>query len=171
MAVVHFLKLFAVVMECIAVRMDTLVMLPIVLAADTLLLVACPSGRYQQVLFALMANLSVQMATHVINFLQDNGVVVPFRMLSAVVIENIAVQMGTPAMFHLEHVVKEANAYLSYKSYHMLVADVVYFLGGSGIVVPDQVSSVAMDSIAVLMDTPAMFHRTLVAQVNLRFRR
>ena len=57
-----------------------------------------------------MGNLSVQMETHVVNFPQDNGVVVPFHKRSAAVMEYIAVLMGTPAM--LDFVVEEAKSYL-----------------------------------------------------------
>ena len=49
--------------------------------------------------FVPMASLSVLMETHVVNFLLDNGVVVHFLKLSAVVMEYIVAPMGTPAMF------------------------------------------------------------------------
>ena len=59
-----------------------------------------------------MGNLSVQMETHAVNFLLDNGVVVHFQMLFAVAMEFTAVLMDTRAMFLLEPVVKEAKVYL-----------------------------------------------------------
>ena len=61
------------------------------------------------VLFVQMGNLSVQMETHAVNCLLDNGVVVHFQMLFAVAMENIAVLMDTRAMFQLEHAVKGAK--------------------------------------------------------------
>ena len=64
------------------------------------------------VLFVQMGNLSVQMETHAVNCLQDNGVVVHFHKQSAAVIEFTAVLMDTLAMFLLEPVVKEAKVYL-----------------------------------------------------------
>ena len=65
-----------------------------------------------------MEHRSVQMETLVVNFLQDNGVVVPFQVLSVVVMESIAVLMDTHAMFLLVPVVKEADVYLSRLSCH-----------------------------------------------------
>ena len=60
-------------------------------------------------LFAQVANLHVQMETHVANCLQENGDVVPFLKLFAAVMEYIAVQMDTHAMLKMELVlVKDA---------------------------------------------------------------
>ena len=59
-----------------------------------------------------MDHLSVQMETHVVNFPQDNGVVVHFQMLFVVVMEFIAVRVDTHVMFLLEPVVEEADVYL-----------------------------------------------------------
>ena len=56
-----------------------------------------------------MEHLSVQMETHAVSFLQENGVVVHFQKQSAVVMEFTAVQMDTLAMFLPEPVVKEAE--------------------------------------------------------------
>ena len=63
-------------------------------------------------LFAPMGNHNVQMETHVVNFPQDNGVVVLFQKQSAAVTEFIAVQMGTLVMFLKEPVLKKAKLYL-----------------------------------------------------------
>ena len=63
-------------------------------------------------LFALMGNQNVQMETHVVNFLQDNMVVVLFQKQSAAVITFTAVQMDTLAMFLKEPVIKKAEVYL-----------------------------------------------------------
>ena len=52
------------------------------------------------------------MATHVVNFPQNNGVVVHFQKQSAAVMEFTAVLMDTLAMFLLDPVVKEAEVYL-----------------------------------------------------------
>ena len=60
-------------------------------------------------LFAPMGNPSVQMETRVVNFPQDNGVVVHFQTLSVVAMENIAVPMDTRAMSQLEPAVKEVQ--------------------------------------------------------------
>ena len=68
-------------------------------------------------LFAWMASLSVQMATHVVNSLQNNGVVVPCHKLFVVVMESIAVLMGTPVMFRRELVVGRAKVQLCYRRY------------------------------------------------------
>ena len=62
-------------------------------------------------LFALMGNQNVQMETHVVNFLQDNMVVVLFQKQSAAVITFTAVQMDTLAMFLKEPVLKKAKLY------------------------------------------------------------
>ena len=59
-----------------------------------------------------MGNPSVQMETLVVNFLQDNGVVVLFHKQSAAVMEFTAVLMDTHAMFLLEPVVTKAKVYL-----------------------------------------------------------
>ena len=48
------------------------------------------------------------METHAVSFLQDNGVVVHFQMLSVVAMENIAVLVDTLAMCRLEPAVKRA---------------------------------------------------------------
>ena len=64
------------------------------------------------VLFVQMDHLSVQMETHVVNFPQDNGVVVHFRKQSVAVMEFTAVLMATHAMFLLGPVVKKAKVYL-----------------------------------------------------------
>ena len=56
-----------------------------------------------------MDHLSVQIETHVVNFPQDNGVVVHFQTLSVVAMENIAVPMDTLAMSQLEPAVKEVQ--------------------------------------------------------------
>ena len=50
------------------------------------------------------------MKTRVVNFPQDNGAVVHFRMLSVVAMENIAVLVDTPAV--VECVVEEAKSCL-----------------------------------------------------------
>ena len=63
-------------------------------------------------LFVPMGNRNVQMETHVVNFPQDNGVVVLFQMRSAAVTEFIAVQMDTLVMFLREPVLKKAKVYL-----------------------------------------------------------
>ena len=63
-------------------------------------------------LFALMGNQNVQMETHVVNFPQDNMVVVLFQKQSAVVITFTAVQVDTLAMFLKEPVIKKAEVYL-----------------------------------------------------------
>ena len=59
-----------------------------------------------------MGSRNVQMETHVVNFPQDNGVVVHFQKQSAVVMEFTAVLMDTLAMFLLEPVVKKAKVHL-----------------------------------------------------------
>ena len=59
-------------------------------------------------LFALMVNLSVRMATHAVNLLQGSMAAVLFLKLSAAVMESIAVQMVTPVILQLELVTKEA---------------------------------------------------------------
>ena len=59
-----------------------------------------------------MGNQNVQMETHVVNFLQDNGVVVLFHKQFAAVMEFTAVLMDTLAMFLLEPVVKKAKVHL-----------------------------------------------------------
>ena len=59
-------------------------------------------------LFALMVNLSVPMAAHVVNCLQVSGVAVLFLKQSAAAMESIAVQMVTPVILQLELVTKEA---------------------------------------------------------------
>ena len=56
-----------------------------------------------------MAHLSVQMETHVVSYLQVNGVVVLSHKLFAAAMEYIAVQMDTPAMCQLELAVKRAK--------------------------------------------------------------
>jgi len=56
-----------------------------------------------------MASLSAQMGIHAVNFHQDSGVVVLYQTQFAVVMESIAAQMDTPAMFQLERVVKESR--------------------------------------------------------------
>ena len=63
-------------------------------------------------LFVPMGNRNVQMETHVVNFPQDNGVVVLFQMRSAAVTEFIAVQMDTLVMFPRELVLKKRKVYL-----------------------------------------------------------
>ena len=68
-------------------------------------------------LFALMANLSAQTATHVVNCLQVNGAVVLFHKLSVVVMEYIVVLMDTPAMFRRVLVIKEAKVSPCYRRY------------------------------------------------------
>jgi len=50
------------------------------------------------VLFVQVGNRNVPMETHVVNFPQDNGVVVHFHEQSAAVMEYIAVLMDTPAL-------------------------------------------------------------------------
>ena len=57
-------------------------------------------------LFALMGSQNVQMEILVVNFPQDNGVVVLFQMRSAAVMEFTVVQMGTLVMFQREPVLK-----------------------------------------------------------------
>ena len=47
-----------------------------------------------------MLNLSAQMTTHVVNYLQAGGVVVLYQKLYAVAMVSIAVQTGTPVMLH-----------------------------------------------------------------------
>ena len=56
------------------------------------------------------------MKTHVVNFPQDNGVVVHFQKQSAAVMEFTAVLMDTLAMFLLDPVVEKAKVYLCYQS-------------------------------------------------------
>ena len=63
-------------------------------------------------LFALMGNHNVQMETHVVNFPQDNGVVVLFQKQFAAVMEFTAVQMDTLVMFLREPVLKMVGLYL-----------------------------------------------------------
>ena len=58
-------------------------------------------------LFALMVNLSVQMATHAVNLRQGSMAAVLFHVRFAVVMENTAVQKDTPAILQLELVTKE----------------------------------------------------------------
>ena len=58
-------------------------------------------------LFALMVSRNVQMETHVVNFPQDNGVVVLFQMQCAAVMEFTAVHMDTLVMFLREPVIKK----------------------------------------------------------------
>ena len=58
-----------------------------------------------------MGNRNVQMETHVVNFPQDNMVVVLFQKQSAAVITFTAVQMDTLAMFLKEPVIKKAELY------------------------------------------------------------
>ena len=65
----------------------------------------------KKTLFAPMGNRNVQMETHVVNFPQDNMVVVLFQKQSAAVITFTAVQMDTLAMFLKEHVIKKAELY------------------------------------------------------------
>ena len=60
-------------------------------------------------LFALMVNLSVQMATHAVHCLQVSMVVVLFLTLFAAVMEFIAVHMDTPVILQLELVTKESK--------------------------------------------------------------
>ena len=59
-----------------------------------------------------MGNLSVQMETHVVNSLLENGAAVHFHKQSAAVMEFTAVLMVTLAMFLLEPVVREGEIYL-----------------------------------------------------------
>ena len=56
-----------------------------------------------------MVNQSVQMAAHVANYLQANGVVALFQKLFVVAMECIAVQTGTPVMLQKERVLKETR--------------------------------------------------------------
>ena len=63
-------------------------------------------------LFALMGNRNVQMETRVVNFPQDNMVVVLFHKQSAAAMEFTAVQMDTLAMFLKEPVPKKVRVYL-----------------------------------------------------------
>jgi len=128
-------------------------------------------------LFVQMGNLSVQMETHVVNSLLENGAAVHFHKQSVAVMEFTAVLMATLAMFQLEAVVKEADVYLWYQSCqrrrerltwtvlfvqinHLSVqmeTHVVNFPQDSGVVVHFQtLSVVVMENIAVLMDTRAM---------------
>jgi len=60
-------------------------------------------------LFVLMASLSAQMVTHVVNLLLVSMAAVHFQMLFVVVMESIAAQMDTRVMFQLERVVKESR--------------------------------------------------------------
>ena len=62
--------------------------------------------------FALMGNRNVQMETHVVNFPQDNGVVVLFQKQFAAVMEFTAVQMDTLVMFLREPVLRKRKVYL-----------------------------------------------------------
>ena len=62
------------------------------------------------VLFVQVGNRNVQMETHVVNSLLENGAVVHFHKQSAAVMEYIAALMDTPAM--LDFVVEEAKSYL-----------------------------------------------------------
>ena len=65
----------------------------------------------KKTLFAPMGNRNVQMETHVVNFPQDNMVVVLFQKQSAAVITFTAVQVDTLAMFLKEPVIKKAELY------------------------------------------------------------
>ena len=65
----------------------------------------------KKTLFAPMGNRNVQMETHVVNFPQDNMVVVHFQKQCAAVITFTAVQMDTLAMFLKEPVIKKAELY------------------------------------------------------------
>ena len=56
-----------------------------------------------------MMNLSAQMTTHVVNYLQASGVVVLYQKLYAVAMVSIAVQTGTPVMLHWELAPKETK--------------------------------------------------------------
>ena len=56
-----------------------------------------------------MVKQSAQMATHVVNCLQANGVVVLCQKLFVVVMESIAVQTGIPVMLQKERVLKETR--------------------------------------------------------------
>ena len=60
-------------------------------------------------LFVLMVNQSVQMATHVANCLQASGVVVLYQKLFAVAMESIVVQTDIPVMLQKERVLKETR--------------------------------------------------------------
>ena len=57
-------------------------------------------------LFVLMANLSAQTATHVVNLLLASMAAAHFQMPSAVVMESIAVHMDTHVMLQMELVVE-----------------------------------------------------------------
>ena len=59
-----------------------------------------------------MVNPNVQIKTHVVNFPQDNGVVVLFQKQSAAGMEFTAVQMDTLVMFLREPVLKKGKVYL-----------------------------------------------------------
>ena len=119
--VVPYQTRFAVVMECIAVQMDTPVMFQREPAVKEVNLYQCYRRCQHQresakvMLFVLMASLSAQMGILAVNFLQGSGVVVHFQAQFAVVMESIAAQTDTRVMFQLELVVKEVNSYQCYK--------------------------------------------------------
>ena len=59
-----------------------------------------------------MGDRNVQMETRVVNFPQDNGVVVLFHKQSAAAMEFTVVRMDTLAMFLREPVAEKARVYL-----------------------------------------------------------
>ena len=69
-------------------------------------------------LFALMANLSVLMITHVANFPLVHMAVVHFCMLFVAVMKSIAVLRGTPAMFQLGLAIKGAKVQVCCRRWH-----------------------------------------------------
>ena len=64
-----------------------------------------------------MGNQNVPMETHAVSFLQDNGVVVHFQMLSVVAMEFTVVLMDTLVV--VESVVEEAQSCLCSRSYQL----------------------------------------------------
>ena len=125
-------------------------------------------------LFALMGNLSVRMATHAVNLLQGSMAAVLFLKLSAAVMESIAVQMVTPVILQLELVTKEARLCLScrrwrlqrelskptmlfvlmvYLSVQMATHAVNLLQGSMAAVLFLKLSAAVMEFIAVHMDT------------------
>ena len=116
------------------------------------------------------------MEAHAVSFLQDNGVVVHFQMLSVVVMEFTAVLMDTLVV--VESVLQEAKSCLCSRSYQLrretlmwtvlfvqmehlsvqMETHAVNLPQDNGVVVHFQMLSVvAMEYIAALMDTLAMF--------------